>query len=175
METVMWGIIIGALVGGVLAIVIMKVLKKDKSMKCKWDERQLLARGNGFKYGFFTMIILLVIYGFSSVLIKKYPIDASAVSILIVCVAVTVYVVYCIWQEAYIALNENQNRLMVVFIVIGGVNLMLGIMALVGGDAFTDGVLNIRSSNLFCGGMILIAFVTILLKKHVSSKELEEE
>ena len=60
--------IIGVVVGFVLIFGIMffvsKQLNADKSMKTKYDERQQIVRGDAYKYSFWTMVFLVMIYAF---------------------------------------------------------------------------------------------------------------
>ena len=46
------GMVTGLVLGLILFIIILKVTKKDGKIKCQYDERQELARGKGFKYGY---------------------------------------------------------------------------------------------------------------------------
>ena len=51
-ESMVLGILCGLLIGGIVVVIILKLTKEDGSVKCKYDERQQLVRGIGFKYGF---------------------------------------------------------------------------------------------------------------------------
>ena len=175
MSAYMLGVIIGISVGVILAIFFLWWTKKDGRMRCKWDERQLLIRGNGYKYSFFTVIILLYLYTMIGSEIKGFPMDSQAACILIILVGAVINIVYCIWNGAYFSLNENRKRVLMVFALLGAVNLLIGIRHLVRGDAFTDGVLNGLNANLFCGILFVIIFVTLFLRMLIPEKDYDEE
>ena len=62
---------------------------------------------------------------------------------------------------------------MIIFAVIGGVNLLLGICNLLSGEALENGVLNYHSVNLFCG-LLFVEILAVLLLKHVCSGREQE-
>lgn len=175
MDAYMLGVIVGVLVGIIFIIFAMKWTKKDGNMRCKWDERQLLIRGNGFKYAFFTAIILLFLYSSIGTEIKGFPMDYQAASIFIIVVSVAVDIVYCIWNGAYFSLNENRKRVLILFAVLGVLNLVIGIRNIRSGEALRDGVLNGLSANLFCGLLFVIVFAALLIKMVILEKDSGEE
>ena len=62
------------IVGILLVFVIFAIVWKvsgSKSLKGDYDERQMLIRGIGYKYAFFTNLILLAIYTFMIYLFLK--------------------------------------------------------------------------------------------------------
>ena len=168
------GVAVGVLVGVLLIFVFLKMTKTDGRMKCEYDERQMRARGNGFKYGFFTMLICNLILAFAVMEESFLRMDRSVLMILSIMIGVIVYVSYCIWNDAYFSLNENRRKVLIAFVIIGVFNLVLGIGNLYSGDAFTDGVLNFHSVNLFCGILFLMIFA-VLLAKHFMKTEEEDE
>lgn len=175
MSAYMSGVIVGIIVGLVLIVFLLKWTKKDGNMRCQWDERQLLIRGNGFKYSFFTVIVLLFLYSMIGFEIKGFPMDYQATGIFIILVGVAVDVVYCIWKGAYFSLNENRRRVLIVFAFLGVFNLFLGIRHLIKGDAFTDGILNGMNANLFCGLLFVIVFAALFLRMVIPEKDCDEE
>ncbi|MCI5902748.1 MAG: hypothetical protein MRZ74_09495 [Blautia sp.] len=169
------GILTGILAGVILVIIFLKYSKKDGSLRCKWDERQLLIRGNGFKYAFFTVLVLLFLYCSLGVSFEGFPLDVQAAGFLIAILGVAVDVVYCIWNGAYFSLNENRKRVLIGFALIGGFNLFIGVSGILHGASITNGVLNVRSANLFCGALFIVIFLTLFLRMAVPEKDGEEE
>ncbi len=51
------GVVIGLIVGIICVVLLLAVTKTDENVKYKYDERQELVRGRGFKYGFFILLI----------------------------------------------------------------------------------------------------------------------
>ena len=158
------GILVGMLIGIIIVTFFMKFTKKDGDMKCKYDERQANVRGKGYKLSFFTLFIYNAIYGLLGIMIEKRYVDSLAAMMIGICLAVAVYVVYCIWNDAYFSLNENPRRVIIGFGLIALLNLLLGVMNLYDGMVITDGMLNYRSVNLICGVLFIIIFITLILK-----------
>lgn len=82
-------------------------LKLSEPMERCFDERQKLIRGKGFKYAFWTAILLNLIYGFGLYeYIKSFILPQSAVIIISV-IAGEVYSIYCILNDAFFAIKQN--------------------------------------------------------------------
>lgn len=167
------GLITGIIVGLVLVAIILKYTKTNKSSKCEFDERQESTRGKGYKYSFFTLVVYNLVYGISDMIVDKPFIDPFAAAMLGICVAVAVHVVYCIWRDAYFALNENQVRLYIAFVLIGVLNLGIGIVNILSGRVIVDGILTYRVSNLMCGILFIVIFLALLVKRIYTNKEVE--
>ena len=166
-------IVFTVLISVLLAVVLVASVQTGDSMKQNYDERQELARGHGFKYGFYTILILSFVEFTLEMADVYLPMSAGLSSLLCVLLGVGVYMVYCIWKDAYFALNQKAGALMAVFFVIGTVNLIMGVDAFVHGTAIENNQLTIRSINLFGGILMLVICVTLLLKKYFKDREEE--
>lgn len=157
---------------GIAIVVFLKKTKTDGSMRCKYDERQQLVRGRGFKYAFFTMLL----YDFFLVLLDCMDIrygdmgTEMGTGMMLGC---AVYAIYCILNDGYFSMNENMPRVLFVLISLGLVNLILGIHSIIRGDIVEDGMLTIQSMNLLCG-LIMLFILTVAAIKHIRSKNEEE-
>ncbi len=151
----------GVAVGIAIVIVLLLITRKDGSMKCKYDERQELVRGRGYKYAFFTMIICecVIMYLNEDAGLERY-ITSSLEMFIAFSVSIAVYASYCIWHEGYFGLNENHGRRLAVFILLGVMNIVLGIIAWNAGTCVEDGALTFQFSNVICG--ILALWVSIM-------------
>lgn len=167
------GVALGIFIGLIFVAIFLKITKKDGKMKCKYDERQMLARGKGFKYGFFTLMLYDFIYGVLDIAIEKPFVDSLVAMTIGVVLSIAVYVVYCIWKDAYISLNENPGRVLFSFAMIAIANFLIGIGSLIHGDAIEDGVLNYRIVNLICAILFVVIFIAFLIKRMVSKAEAE--
>lgn len=168
------GMLFGVVCGLVVVMLMFKYVKvKKDGSNFEYDERQQVARGYGFKYGYVTSIIYNAVLCFIAMLGNPLPVDMSVLILAGILLSVLVYVVYCIWHDAYVSLNENANRLMVVFTIIGGVNLLIGIMHIVEGTMIEDGIITFRCINLLCGIMMLM--VTGILFAHTKLQKGEDD
>lgn len=160
----------GVLLGLVVAAIVLKATKNDGRLRCEYDERQAVLRGKGYRYGFFAMLICNIAYGLLEICLVELPLTAGVAMLLAALIGIGVQIIYCIWHDYYFALNEQRSRFMVVFVLIGGINLALGFHNLLDGSALEHGVLNFRSINLFCGLLFVVIFVALLLR-HLKGDE----
>ncbi len=172
----MWslGFFVGLLVSGILFIILFKIVKKDSFIRCRYDERQQLVRGRGFKYGFFGCMIFGMIYILSDVGLKMQYMDTSMAVFLCIMIGAVIYVVYSIWNEAYFSLNENPKRITLLLTAVGVLNIVCSIYRIHEG-LFENGVLTfINGSNLICGICILIILVVLIIKNCSDQRKAEK-
>lgn len=164
-NAVVVGVYAGVIIGIICVVFLLALTKNGDSAKCKFDERQELVRGRGFKYGFFTLLICNFIVFLLEM--SDVPVYAETEVIVVIncLIGISIYVIYCIWNEGYFALNENRKRLMVAFAVIGVANLLVSAVNIAEGTMIENGKLTFRSLNLCCGLLLIVVFVTLLLKK----------
>lgn len=157
----------------ILIIILIKSTKKDGSIKCKYDERQDLVRGRGFKYAFFTLLIYNLVIPMCGICEIEFPADSYALFMIGAIIGLLVYVIYAIWNEAYFSLNENPKKVMIAFAFIGLVNLGFGIMRMVEGKFLTNGKLTFDSINFLLGIVFVLIFITLAAKQIVNKREEE--
>lgn len=128
------GLAAGFLAVAVFAWLIRKLGGKFGSFKCnqqdQYDERQLLARGKAYKAGFFILIIYVTIAGILA--------DLCGIRLLLsfggiwigVCFAIFCFAAVCIWEDAYMSLQENVKGINMMFLAVGLLNLINGIMTI---------------------------------------------
>lgn len=168
------GMLFGVVCGLVVVMLLFKYMKvKKDGSNFEFDERQQVARGNGFKYGYITSVIYNGVLCLIATLGNPLPIDMSVLILGGILFSVLVYVVYCIRHDAYVSLNENANRVMIVFTILGGVNTLIGVMHIVEGTMIEDGMLTFRCMNLLCG-IMLLAVVGVLFA-HTKLQASEED
>ncbi|MGN0431976.1 MAG: hypothetical protein ACI4EQ_06420 [Lachnospiraceae bacterium] len=155
------GLITGVCVGLVVVAIVLVVTKDDKKMELKYDERQIQERGTAFKLGFFTQLLYMSFLCLCYMAGIKLPVDTEVVLFFGILLSTFVYVIYCIWKEAYISLNENVKKVNIAFVIIGIVNIFIGVMHCMQGDMIEDGILTFRCMNLMCGIFILIVAIII--------------
>ena len=165
--------IVFAVIGVILFVIILAVVQRENSMKQNYDERQELLRGRGAKYGLISMLFLNVALYLLESMGVQLPMTAGIAVILSVFVGGGVYSVYCIRMDAYFALNQRAGAFAGFLFIIGVINLVIGIAALLDGRIIQNDQLTDRSLNLFCGILMMILCGSMLLKK--AYKDREEE
>lgn len=153
-----------------------RMLRKGRAGQ-KYDERQEFVHGKGYKYAFITLMFYDLIYVMLDSAVERKFIDGCAAVFLGVCIAVAVYASYCIWNESYFGLDSGrtgiQRYCIIIFGSVGILNLCVGIRNIVTGAWIADGVLTFESANLFCGIMMLLITIEILVKRIRDGKEEE--
>lgn len=154
-----------------ITLVIFLSSKKDRE---NFDERQVQERGRAYGLGFFTIMgslflaIALDILGL--VPVQGYILCAAAVF-----PGLMVFLAYSIWHEAYFSLKDKESGLLVMFGVIGAVNLIVAIIAILDGRMWENGKLGFPILNVVCAVMFIEVFTVVLLKKLSISKESDED
>ncbi len=163
--------VIGLAIGLLVVAIVFAVTKKGNETKNQFDERQELVRGKGFKYGFFTMMITNAALLFLKILEVALFSNMEVAMTASIVIGVSVFASYCIWNDGYFALNENRKSLLIIFGLIGALNLVIGIGNIFAGVIIENGALTFRSTNLFCSLMFIVVFVVLLLKHIKDGKE----
>lgn len=152
----------GVLVGMAVGFAIVALLFKKKVIDMTFDERQELARGKAYQYGFFTLMGCCFFYGLTDTFFGTWC-DTITGCTLCVCVALTVFAVTCIRKDAYLSLKEKPGTVMTMFAIIGVVNLALGGVYIASGDMVQDGILTFHAVNPIFGLMALLILLVYLV------------
>lgn len=169
------GIALGVLVGILLVWILLKLTKNNGKIKCEYDERQEIVRGRGFKYSYFTLLLYMALYALLTLSEVALPVDNYMIMLIGLILSVTVQVIYCTWNEAYISLNANPKKLLVAFTAVGLVNLAIGVLSLIRGNLIENGILTFRAANLLVGIMCFLICLFVVLKRKLADGAEEEE
>lgn len=162
------GIAVGLAAGIAVGVLVVVLLFKKRILDCTFDERQERARGMAFKYGFFTLMFAVILYGMLDMVLGPWC-DAMAGATLCMCAGILVFAVTCIVKDAYLSLKEKPRYVMTLFTVMSAVNILLGVTHIWDGDMVENGVLTFRCTNLAVGIMttvvLAVYIVNFLLKR----------
>lgn len=170
----------GLVVGIVTALIILIVVWKfnKKAMKGKFDERQELVRGRGYKYACFTMLGLLV----ADLLIESYdafevlPVSRELYIFFMILVGVMVYALYCVRNDSYFGVGTDTRTYRAVMWIVIVCNAVSGITGLREG-AMIDGKLAFGpcASLMFCAAFVLIMIMLYARKRKAALEEAAED
>lgn len=166
------GVFVGILVGLVLMVVILKSIRKDKSIKGRFDERQEIIRGKANRYGFFSLLICNALITLFGPWCSKY-LKFQTMIFIAIAISLLVFAGYCIFNDAYINLNEKPKKTIMWFLVIGGINFVCGFAQLNGGNLIENGKTSLGNVNLICGVMMILVSLMIIIKQCIIKKEEE--
>lgn len=147
--TYIWGFLCGLGVVALACILIRFVFRKKAWARCgEYDERQRAIQGQAYKYAFFTLLIALLLGGIAEEMAGVHPVDLFTFAVLCMWPALCVFATYCIVKDAYIALNARRRALIVLFLLIGAINIVIAVT----GDGFVcAGALDSSVTNLVTG------------------------
>ena len=170
-------VVLGILLGTILVILsILALTKKKRLSGTRYDERQELEQGRGFRAAFFTVLASI----FVTLILELTGITPGRDSVLLyeICIfiGIIVYVVYCIWHECYFALNEKRPTMVVIFLCIGAANLLLSVPRLIANGLYEDdGNVTTTVLNLMCAITCFVLLITMVVKKICDSRSLDAE
>ena len=165
-----FGLLVGVLVGALVGVGIIALLFKLKVMDLTFDERQERARGQAYKYGFWTLMGCLLLYGFSNMVLGRWC-DVITGVMLCVAVAMVVFASVCIVKDAYLSLKEKPRTVMTLLAVVSVLNLAIGAMNWKNGRVFRDGILTYSAANGICGAMVLVILVVYIANYLLAKRE----
>lgn len=164
------GCIAGVVCGIILVVLLLRFMNKDGSVKCKFDERQELIRGKGYKFGFHTFVVFMALDICFGEMLEMYA-DRMVISMTGLCLGILVYAVYAIWNEGYIALNENPKRVMITFALLSVLNIAIAVSSMLHGELLVDGRISFRMMNMICGITLLLIVIVIFAKSICTRSE----
>ena len=162
------GLVFGLAVGlGVVAL-----LFKKKVLDMTFDERQELARGKAYKYGFQAMGVSVILYGILDVTVGEWC-DTLTGNLICFCIGLTVFAVTCILNDAYMSLKENPRKVMTLCFLVALLNLGIGWANAMEGTVVVDGKLSTGAVNLIVGGMSLLLLAVYIINYALRERETE--
>ena len=161
------GLVFGLAVGlGVVAL-----LFKKKVLDMTFDERQELARGKAYKYGFQAMGVSVILYGILDVTVGEWC-DTLTGNLICFCIGLTVFAVTCILNDAYLSLKEQPRKVMTLCFLVALLNLAIG-WANAAHGTVVDGKLSTGAVNLIVGGMSLLLLAVYIINYALRERETE--
>ena len=167
------GYIVGIVVGILVGVGIVALLFKLKVMDLTFDERQERARGQAYKYGFWTLLTCLLLYGFSDMVLGRWC-DVLTGVMLCVAASLMVFASVCIVKDAYLSLKEKPRTVMTMLTVVSILNLVIGVMNWKNGRVMEDGILTFAAVNGICGIMVLVILVIYVANYLLGRREAGE-
>lgn len=160
----------GVLVGIAIVLLITFILRKARGASIRgaeeYDERQLIIRGKGYKYGFATFMIYGIIYFlYSTVGGKPIMLDGVA-TFLGVMLGVFVLACYNILNDAQFGYKDSGKRALLVYGIVAAICLTVSIINLVEVGLVQNGLIDRAIVTLVMGIGFLILFICTLISMH---------
>lgn len=165
------GVIVGIIIAILLDIFFLKRFNTDNDINIKYDERQQIVRGKGYKYSFWTMVFLIAGAIVLDACGIDLPLQNSVLYFLIILISIMVHTSYCIFNDGYFGINNNPKQYYWFFVFIGLFNVLVGIINCRGGRLISEGKLDTPAINLFCGLMFVLLGICIVIKKFITKND----
>ncbi len=173
-------LIMGIMVGLLISAVLVIFANKDKHIKTEYDERQKIAKGKSYTYGFYTILISEVLVFCLS--IEGYPnihIPGAYYHMFSLFLGLTVVCVHDIWCGCYWGLNNNIKRYNGIFLFALLLNLLICIAPyLVNHEVRIRTIAGMECydlpyANIMCSVFIIIVGIAGLIRRLTTKKEEE--
>lgn len=156
-------------------ILVVATREKVGALLATYDERQIMARGAAYRYGFFTLLAYSVFIALAcSDRDIELPIETTVLIMLGVFLSAFVFAAICIVRDAYFAIEDNKKSVIAVLAFVAVVNLFIGVRRLLMDGLFVDGKVGMSVINLL-GGIFIVLLLIVVLIKVFFIKEDEEE
>ena len=169
-----FGMVLGMAVALALAVVIGLIIRKRRGGKHEYDERQKAAQGKAYKQAYYTLLIYLVLYGLFDLYTGIRWCDLYTGAFIGVCLSVLVFALVCIREDAYISFREKSRSVYLILGLIAAANLVSPLLGIgTPGYLVEDGMLTVRSVNLFIGVMMIIILRAMGVQTLVEKRKAE--
>ena len=163
---------LGIMVGVMIAA---WILSRKSSKETDYDEMQLKIRADGFRIGFYTALLLLVVLILLLELNTLTAVTPAFAVFTILIASVVVFAVYCILHDAFLAVRGKAKTYIGIFTMIVIIEGAVTIRHLMEKNLLEDGTLTFSggSSAVMCLGFLAL-LITLIVKTVRSGKEAEE-
>ena len=166
-----WGMLIGILaVAVILSVVFLVRRKAGKGKEKRFDERQMIARGQAYQVGFFTMLGYFFLYGIMDGLGLVWC-ETFMGCFVGVMLGAAAFALTAIRKDAYLALNENMKT----FCWVGGLfivaNLLGTIADIMEGKLIVDGKLTTAAAD----SLVMTLWLVILVAQLIHYRKLKKQ
>lgn len=174
--------LLGIITGIIVAIIIYKIaIKATKKYRFgnnpqNYDERQKAEQGQAYKVGFFSVMLYAAIVGSAEIFLKNgLPVEAGVTAYCAIFIGAFAFATYAIFHNSYISINENSTRIKIIFLIIGFMNIVVSIVNIINGTIIENGLLTLKSTNLFCGLLMVALPIEIFIKEKLDEKGTTDE
>ena len=165
--------VIGIMFGIIVAAVALVLRNRNKV--CEYDEMQLKIRAKGYQIGFFAALILMLCLvllwetGLLTVVTPGFAIYAAML------ISVTVFAIYCILHDDFLAINGKPNLYIGIFSAIVLLQGATTVRYLMEGEILEDGKLTFGSGAPALMFVCFLAILITLIVKTVRNRKEAEE
>lgn len=147
---------------------------EEKKYPDEYDERQILARGKAYKYGFHAMMFAMLINGYIMDYVFEWCTNIIfAFTNLII--GLLVFAAVSIFNDAYLKLSENPVRAIILFLFCGICNLISPVTDYIRNKTLLDEDGKFYNMNLECAVLMCIIIIMLFVKMYITKREEGDE
>lgn len=169
------GLCLLSILSVIIILFICSRINNDKNVVTKYDERQQLVRGKGYKYAYYSLLIELLLYFIFKTSGLELPVKEIVMIFILAVISIMIHTIYCVFNDGYFGINNNPKQYYIMFGVIGLFNVFIGIMNTTSGRLYSDGKLDLPACNYICGIMFVVLGASIFIKHLISKSEYSED
>ena len=156
-------IAVGIMVGVMIAVWILT--RKGRKKECQYDEMQLQIRAKGYQLGFYTVLALMVVLILLWELNCLTAVTPGFAVFAALLLSVTVFAVYCILHDAFLAVRGNPRFYIGIFTMIILIEGAVSVRDLIRGELTENGQLTFGSGvPLLMAVCFLVILVTLIVR-----------
>lgn len=140
------------------------------SNKKKHDERQRIEQGRACKYAYIMLICYLLCDIFLKKIFGVVWCDHTFGVLLGISFSLSVFLAYCVFQDAYFSINDSKAGTMISVNSIGLLQLSMGIDHIVDGDIVQNGIITDNAINILFFAVILLFDVFVFIRKRLDKQ-----
>lgn len=129
----------------------------------EYDERQIAVQGKAYKISYFTLLIALTVGGLLFGFEGKAVCSPFTLVMISMALSLGVFITICIFKDAYFALRPQRKNMLILFLILGGINLFAGFRRL--GDSPETAAVSLCAGGLLLYACIIIGIKTLLERK----------
>ncbi len=164
---------IGVLVGILVTATVIALYNRKPENRAEYDERQLMLRGNAYKYGLLTMLLLNAAFMFGTTYFDHLSQYASAFFAVSLFAGILVFAAYSIIKDAFYSVKNRNGSSYLLLLVLCVISQFASIFS---GGEWKQTELFLESGrmiNLCCGITFLVVLLLLLWKKFAERSEEE--
>ena len=159
----------------ILLMLIVAFYRSHGNTGSRYDERQENEQGRAFRYAFFATMIAAA----DTLMLDCMAFIPEGLTTIFyassIFIGLVVYVIYSLWHDCYIALNEKRGFAILFLLIVGAINLLIGLNAIrIDGLLDESNRMNPSALNLLCGvGALLLSIITLVrtISERITEKD----
>ncbi len=154
--------------GTIICIGIPKEERRKRQKK--YDERQVAEQGRASKYAYITLLVYLVFYSILDVGFDFVWCEQIFGIFLGIMFSLSVYLAYCIFQDAYFSIGESKPGALIGVNIIGLSQLLLTVECIKGGSILENGIISVDGLHLLFVALVLLLDAFVLIRNRMDRR-----